>query len=143
MKRLYRSKKNKVLGGVLGGLAEYLDMDPVLPRIIFLVAFFFIKPISGFLVVAYIVSCIILPYKPYDLPENTEGSAREVTKAPASKDTQNILAWAFIIIGVLSLLIITKPFAFLLSLNSFTWPILLVLLGLLILIVSIQKSNRS
>lgn len=139
MKKLYRSKKNKVLGGVLGGLAEYFDLDPVLPRIIFLVAFIFVKHVTGFLILTYIISWIILPFKPHDLPENTEGSAREINSTGNSKDSQKILAWSFILIGTLSLLIITKPFSFLQSLNTFTWPILLVLAGLLILIISIPK----
>ena len=30
MKRLYRSNDNKVFGGILGGLGEYFDVDPVL-----------------------------------------------------------------------------------------------------------------
>jgi len=32
-KRLYRSKKDKVLGGVCGGLGDYLKIDPVLIRV--------------------------------------------------------------------------------------------------------------
>jgi phage shock protein C len=138
MKKLYRSKKNKVLGGVLGGLAEYFELDPVLPRIIFLVAFIFVKHVTGFLVLAYIISCIILPYRS-KLSENGEGSAREISSSDNFKNSQKILAWSFIFIGAISLLIIAKPFPFLQSLNSFTWPILLVLLGLLVLIVSIPK----
>jgi phage shock protein C len=141
MKRLYRIKKGKVLGGVLGGLGEYFDLDPVLLRIIFLVAFFVIRPITGFLVVAYILSCIILPYKPYDLPDNKEGSAREITSTQKAQDSQKFLAWTFIIIGLLSLLVITKPFSFLTEFNYYTWPILIVLLGILILVMSIPKKQ--
>ncbi|HEX9829774.1 MAG TPA: PspC domain-containing protein, partial [Bacteroidota bacterium] len=33
-KRLYRSRTNKVIAGVCGGVAEYLDMDPTLVRIV-------------------------------------------------------------------------------------------------------------
>ena len=32
-KRLYRSKKDKMLAGVCGGLAEYFDVDPSLVRL--------------------------------------------------------------------------------------------------------------
>ena len=33
-KKLYKSRKNKMIGGVCGGLAEYLNMDPTIVRII-------------------------------------------------------------------------------------------------------------
>lgn len=34
MKKLYRSKKNKMIAGVVGGLADYLNMDASLLRIL-------------------------------------------------------------------------------------------------------------
>ena len=35
-KRLTRSRKNRMIFGVCGGIAEYLDIDPVIVRLIFL-----------------------------------------------------------------------------------------------------------
>ena len=40
-KKLYRSKSNKMIAGVCGGLADYLNIDVSLIRILFLVVFFF------------------------------------------------------------------------------------------------------
>ena len=37
MKRLYRSKKNRILGGVCAGLGEHLDVDPTVIRLIWAV----------------------------------------------------------------------------------------------------------
>lgn len=37
-KRLYRRRENRVLGGVAAGLAEYLNVDVTLVRVIFLLA---------------------------------------------------------------------------------------------------------
>lgn len=37
MKKLYRSEKDKMIAGVCAGLAEYLNMDPTLIRVIFLI----------------------------------------------------------------------------------------------------------
>ncbi|NSW76672.1 MAG: PspC domain-containing protein, partial [Candidatus Atribacteria bacterium] len=34
MKRLYRSRKERILGGVCGGIAEYLETDPAIVRLI-------------------------------------------------------------------------------------------------------------
>jgi len=61
MKKLYRSKENKMFGGIIGGLGEYFEMDPTLLRI---VAVFFIL-ITGLFpgVIAYIISLFIIPQK--------------------------------------------------------------------------------
>jgi phage shock protein C len=55
-KRLYKSKTNKVLGGVCGGLAEYFDVDPVLVRVIAVVLIF-----TGMSVIAYLILWVIMP----------------------------------------------------------------------------------
>ena len=40
MKRLYRSRKNKVIAGVCGGVAEYFSVDPTLIRLAAVLIFF-------------------------------------------------------------------------------------------------------
>ena len=55
MKRLYRKTSDAKLGGVCSGLGDYLNIDPVIVRLIFLLLFF-----AGGLV-AYIVAWIIVP----------------------------------------------------------------------------------
>jgi phage shock protein C len=35
IKRLYKSKDNRVIVGILGGIGEYLNIDPVLIRLVF------------------------------------------------------------------------------------------------------------
>ena len=59
-KRLYLSRKNKVIAGVAGGIAEYLDVDPVLIRIAFIIAIF----AGGSGILAYIIAWIIIPEQP-------------------------------------------------------------------------------
>ncbi len=59
MKKLYRSRKTGIIAGVCSGLAEYFDMDPVLIRILFVVAIF----ITGLGLVAYFIAWIIMPEK--------------------------------------------------------------------------------
>lgn len=59
MKKLYRSETDKVIGGVCGGLGEYLEIDPVILRIIFVVAF--LTGGAGFWI--YIVLWIVIPSK--------------------------------------------------------------------------------
>ena len=59
-KRLYRSRENKMLGGVCAGIAEYLNVDPTLVRLIW--AFFVVFAGTGIL--AYIICWIVIPEKP-------------------------------------------------------------------------------
>ena len=56
-KKLYRHPNEKVLGGVCGGIAAYLNTDPVLLRILFVVLFFGFG--SGLLL--YLVMWIVVP----------------------------------------------------------------------------------
>jgi len=58
-RRLYRSEKERLLGGVCGGLAEYFKTDPVLVRVIFVILTFLLGGLLG--LVAYIVLWIIVP----------------------------------------------------------------------------------
>lgn len=57
MKRLYLSDHDCKIGGVCGGLAEYFDIDPIIPRIAWAVAFF----CYGAGLVLYIVCWLVLP----------------------------------------------------------------------------------
>ena len=56
VKRLYRSEKDKIIGGVCGGIAEYFDIDPVIVRLIWLLFIF-----CGIGIIAYIIAWIIIP----------------------------------------------------------------------------------
>jgi len=60
-KRLYRSRQHKMLGGVCGGIAEYLGADPTIIRIAWIVLTLF-PLIPGVLV--YIIAWIIIPKEP-------------------------------------------------------------------------------
>ena len=62
-KRLYRSRTDKKLSGLCGGLGDYFDIDPVIIR---LAAVFFALWGAG--IIAYIVGWIIVPEEPYEPP---------------------------------------------------------------------------
>ncbi|MDA1334726.1 MAG: PspC domain-containing protein [bacterium] len=59
MKRLYRSKTNRVCSGVMGGLGDYFEVDPVVLRVLLI---FFIV-FTGFFpgVIVYILSVFVMP----------------------------------------------------------------------------------
>ena len=62
MKKLYRSKTNKIFAGVIGGLGEYFDVDPTLLRLIW----FIILVCTGIMpgTVVYIIAIFIIPKHP-------------------------------------------------------------------------------
>ena len=62
-KRLYRQQKDKMIGGVCTGLGEYFEIDPVIVRVLFVIAFFF--GTMGFWL--YIILWIIIPQAPKTL----------------------------------------------------------------------------
>lgn len=59
-KRLYKSKKNKVLCGVCGGIAEYFNVDPTLVRLGWIV----FCALGGSGLLAYIIAAVIIPNDP-------------------------------------------------------------------------------
>lgn len=61
-KRLYKSRNNRMLTGVCGGIAEYLNLDPTVVRLLAAVL-----GCSGTGIVVYIVAAVIIPEAPADL----------------------------------------------------------------------------
>ena len=61
MKRLYRSRTNRFLGGVCGGLSSYADIDPNILRLLW-VALTIIS--VGIGIAVYIAAWIIVPEEP-------------------------------------------------------------------------------
>lgn len=61
MKRLYRSDTEKVLAGIIGGLGEYTNTDPVLWRLLWIIIVIATGVFPG--VIAYILAIFIVPKK--------------------------------------------------------------------------------
>lgn len=59
-KRLQRSRTEKVLGGVCGGLAEYFNVDPTLVRVLWIV----MTLIVGVGILLYIILWFVMPLEP-------------------------------------------------------------------------------
>lgn len=59
MKKLYRSKKERKISGICGGLAEYFEIDPVMVRLIVIL----LCLVTGIfpIIIAYIIGIIIIP----------------------------------------------------------------------------------
>ena len=61
MKRLYRSRNNKIFAGVCGGIGEFFDVDPTLIRLLWVLITIFSM---GLGIILYIVAWIITPLEP-------------------------------------------------------------------------------
>ena len=93
-KRLYKSRKNKIVGGVCGGLSEYLNMDPTIVRIIAGV----LCLLKGIGIFVYLIACIVMPYdddEAFDEDDtenlksaniNPEDEKKSASKADAGKN---------------------------------------------------------
>ena len=87
MKRLYKSRKDKMIAGVCGGIGEYFDIDPVVVRILFVVFTF----IGGFAIIAYIVGLIVMPQAPLELapPGSSDAKAENPQPPPTVATNPN------------------------------------------------------
>jgi phage shock protein C len=63
-RKLMRSRTHKVIAGVCGGIAEYLDIDPTVVRVLYVAASVFSAVFPGLL--AYIILTFLMP-----LPDRT------------------------------------------------------------------------
>lgn len=66
MAQLRRSKTNRMIAGVCGGIAEWLHWDPTIVRIAYVLISIFSAAFPGLLV--YIVLAIVIPEKNEDVP---------------------------------------------------------------------------
>lgn len=59
-KRLYRSSKNRILGGICGGIREYFDVDPVIVRLLWVL----FSLVYGAGILFYLIAWFIIPRNP-------------------------------------------------------------------------------
>lgn len=86
-KRLYRSRRDRIIAGVFGGLGEYFNIDPVLLRVGWIVLFV----VTGFIpgIIIYVLVLLVVPLEPehigpkvYTMP----GSQSESSNQAKSSD---------------------------------------------------------
>jgi phage shock protein C len=70
--KLYRSPNEKKLLGVCGGLGDYMQVDPVIVRLVFVMA---ALASFGLVVIAYIVLGILVPQQPVAVPAEAAATA--------------------------------------------------------------------
>jgi len=159
-KRLFRSRKDGLIAGVCGGLAEYFDVDPSLVRLVFILAIF----LGGAGLVVYLVAWLIVPENPEQSPtasfvknqqmkeevvgelrrlgsslaERFEATVEDGEERPERRSTV-FVGLALIVIGAAFFL---KNFFPWLALESL-WPVLLIGVGVLLLIGAARREKVS
>ncbi|MEJ2010240.1 MAG: PspC domain-containing protein [Acidobacteriota bacterium] len=78
-KKLTRSRTDEKIAGVCGGLAEYLDIDSTLVRLVWLATVF----LGGWGVIAYIIAWIVIPEAPDPLLAESHVQASNASSQPA------------------------------------------------------------
>ncbi|MDD3531771.1 MAG: PspC domain-containing protein [Candidatus Shapirobacteria bacterium] len=141
VKKIFRSEKNRILGGVAGGIGEYFSVDPVLVRILFV-----LLGLSGGGVILYLILWLIIPDQLSNHSNNEENlkkNAQEI-KAQAQKYVQNTQKisrkketrlWFGLALIFLGAYFVLLNFGILSRLFEFSrlWPLALVALGLALL----------
>lgn len=124
-KRLYRSKTNRVIAGVCGGIGEYFNIDPVLIRILWVL--FALAGGSG--VFAYIICWIIIPEEGEQAWWDKSKEAKKVKNEPPV-ETIGILLVALGVWFLLSNLNLFWWINF-----AYFWPAALIIIGLVIILL--------
>jgi phage shock protein C len=157
-KKLYRSRSDRMLWGVCGGLAKYFDMDPVVIRIIAVLTIF----INGFGILAYIIMAIVVPLEGSkaaepkatikenveEMKETAEEVGREVrsslTEEKEAEDKsrhlrRNVLGIVLIVVGVIFLLGSFDLFWWFSWGNL--WPLIIVAIGVIIILSATRRKK--
>ncbi len=94
MERLYRSRTDKIIAGIAGGLAKYFKLDPAIIRIIFVLLLFF----DGIGVILYIILWIAIPFEAVETFESASyNKPNEETKSSSNEPTNATIEDATII----------------------------------------------
>jgi len=145
-KKLYRSKDNRIIFGVCGGLGEYFEVDALIVRILFVI----LSLINGAGIVAYLILAIVVPEDNKDkkakkngveeVQEKTQDLAEELKTNSWLKNSKNIFGLVIVLIGLNVLfeqVFQYSPFAWI---NwGIVWGLLIILIGSRIILGSSKK----
>lgn len=100
-KRLLRSRTNKKIGGVCGGMAEYFGLDATLMRVLWIVIFL---GLAGLDLFAYLILWIALPLTPAAPGEESSQPASPSGSAIVAAAKKHKLSTMFLFVGVAAVL---------------------------------------
>ena len=139
--RLYRSNTDKVIGGVSGGLANYLGIDVVIVRVLFVLLVLF----GGSGVLVYIILWIAIPAQTISYKVNEDKSDIEIISdsepVSATNKQSNTALGAGIVLIIVGLLFLADRLVPFYNLIDF-WPIILIVVGVMIIKPDLFKPSK-
>ncbi|MCY3784382.1 MAG: PspC domain-containing protein [Chloroflexi bacterium] len=125
--RLYRSQVDRMLTGVAGGMAEYLRVDPVIVRMLWVIAVFLS---SGVGLLVYVTLAIVMPTAP-PLDDDAEAQRAEGSQPATPARYAHATNGAALVVG--SVLVIIGAAALMSQFGWFDawrlWPLILIAIG--------------
>jgi len=118
-----RSRSERVIAGVCGGLGRYLGIDPMLLR----VAFIILSLANGLGLIAYVVAWVAIPEEGPDQPAGPVPEPRRETG-------RLVLGGSLVVLGLVLLLDRLAP-----DLDELFWPVAVVAVGVGIILVGLRK----
>ena len=157
--RLERSTTNRVLGGVCGGIAEYLAVDPTLVRVVFVVTAFLT---AGLGVLAYIVLLVLMPQPGQPAPFTSapppapsadttapmDANSTPITPATvtpvdpavrAAESERRRMAFGYLLIALGVAFLLSNAGVFRFVQWQFLWPLVLIGIGVLFLVQRVRS----
>jgi phage shock protein C len=157
--RLERSTTNKVVAGVCGGIAEYLQVDPTLVRVFFVLGTIFT---GGLGLLGYIVLVVLMPLpgqpvpfvKTSDVTTSTVESAAGGDPAetapivappaaarPADPEAaeRNRAAFGIVLIALGAIFLLSNAGLFRLVRWDLAWPLVFIAIGVLLLVQRVRR----
>lgn len=85
-RRLYRSRSDRMLFGVAGGLATYFEVDSTIVRVVLLALLLLTGPAAP---IVYIALALIIPEEPVETPAAPESSATVMPAEPVEAEAKH------------------------------------------------------
>lgn len=146
IKKFYRSRTDRVLFGVCGGLGQYFKVDPILFRLLFVLLLF----VEGSGILLYLIMVIVTPEEP-GAPESSDRNlekeidelggrmdqkAKEISRSAnidekSIRESRNLLGIFIVLIGLFFLARQVMPFIWFDM--DIVWALAIVIIGLYII----------
>lgn len=73
MKRLYLSSTNKKISGLCGGIGEYMDTDPSIIRLLWIIVTILTGVVPG--IIAYLIAVLVIPTEPAHIESSRKAAS--------------------------------------------------------------------
>lgn len=140
IKLLYRSQNDRLIAGICGGLAEYLNMDSTVVRLVFIILLFFGG--SGFLI--YIVMWIFVPEEKLKIKSHHQvfeeniaeikSVAQHMQKSVQNEKLYNARLWVAVVLILTGIVFLLNNFGLFYIDVGKLWPVWIILVGLLLIL---------